>query len=69
MCGALGHLCEVEGPNIPLIVSVLLGVVLIVMSVVGYLVYRHFKEEADIASMHWKVSVDDVMASKDMRGR
>ena len=69
ICGALGDICESEGPNIPLIVSVLLGVLLILISVAGYLVYRHYKEEADIASMHWKICLDDILASKDVRGR
>ena len=37
--------------------------------IVGYLVYRHFREEAAIASMHWKISQNDIMASKEVRGR
>lgn len=60
MCGALGDLCEVPGPNIPLIVSVLLSVILVLLIIGGVLIYRHYQEEAAIASMHWKISYDDI---------
>ena len=56
VCGPLGDLCLTEGPNFAVILSVILSVILVMVFIIGYLVYRHFREEAAIASMHWKIS-------------
>ena len=64
MCGRLGELCAVAGPNIPLIVSVLLAVLVVFLVIAAGLVYRHYREEAAIASMHWKISEDEIMPTK-----
>ena len=52
-----------------LIVSVILSVALLALIVMGVLAYRKHKEEAAIASMHWKISGDEIMMSKDANGR
>ena len=64
VCGRLGELCAVAGPNIPLIVSVLLAVLVVILVIAAGLVYRHYREEAAIASMHWKISEDEIMPTK-----
>ena len=64
VCGRLGELCAVAGPNIPLIVSVLLAVLVVFLVIAAGLVYRHYREEAAIASMHWKISEDEIMPTK-----
>ena len=69
LCGPLGDKCEVQGPNITLIVSVALAVILALVIIGGLVGYRHYREEAAIASMHWKISSDEIMASKATRGR
>ena len=69
LCGPLGELCQTEAPNFAVIVSVVLSVLLVMFFIIGYLVYRHFREEAAIASMHWKISHQDIIATKDVKGR
>lgn len=43
------------------ILSLVLGVVVIIMSVCFFFGYRHYKSEAEINSMSWRVSIDDVI--------
>ena len=69
LCGPLGELCQSEAPNFAVIVSVVLSVLLVMFIIIGYLVYRHYREEAAIASMHWKISQQDIIATKEARGR
>ena len=69
LCGPLGELCQSEAPNFAVIVSVILSVLLVMFIIIGYLVYRHYREEAAIASMHWKISQQDIIATKGARGR
>ena len=69
VCGAVGDKCAPWEPSVPVIVSVVLSVVLLALIVVSYLAYRKYKEEAAIASMHWKISEEEIMMSKDTNGR
>ena len=52
-----------------LIVSVVLAVILICVIVIGLLVFRKFREEAEIARMNWKIDPGEVMTSRMERGR
>ena len=54
-----------------LIVSVVLAVILICVIVIGLLVFRKFKEEAEIARMNWKIDPNEIMTSTSRmeRGR
>ena len=53
-----------------LIVSVVLAVILICVIVIGLLVFRKFKEEAEIARMNWKIDPNEIMMSRGgERGR
>ena len=55
---------KVQGPNYSLIASVTMAVIIALLMVVAFFVYRYYKEEAAIASMHWKISTDEIMATK-----
>ena len=52
-----------------LIVSVVLAVILICVLVIGLLVFRKFKEEAEIARMNWKIDPSEIMTNRMERGR
>ena len=69
ICGPVGEKCAPWEPSVALIVSVILSVALLALIVMGVLAYRKHKEEAAIASMHWKISGDEIMMSKDANGR
>ena len=69
ICGPVGEKCAPWEPSVPLIVSVILSVALLALIVLGVLAYRKHKEEAAIARMHWKISGDEIMMSKDANGR
>ena len=43
VCGFDGKLCVVDGPNVPLIVSVVLSCLMVGLIVTAYLLYRHYK--------------------------
>lgn len=43
------------------ILSFVLGIAMIVMAVISFFGYRHYKLEAEIYSMAWKVSWNDVI--------
>ncbi|XP_055849222.1 atrial natriuretic peptide receptor 1 isoform X2 [Episyrphus balteatus] len=57
-CGYDGSLCP---DNWYAILSTVLGFLVVIMIIFFVLGYRHYKSEAEINSMTWKVSIDDVM--------
>ena len=71
ICGFLGESCiEKDKDHVGLIVSVVLAVILICVIVIGLLVFRKFKEEAEIARMNWKIDPNEIMTSRGgERGR
>jgi hypothetical protein len=69
VCGFSSELCQPITISIPLVISVLLGVVLVGLVIIGYFVYRRQKEEAEIARMNWKIDPTDIMKGKESRGR
>ncbi|XP_068217389.1 atrial natriuretic peptide receptor 1-like [Palaemon carinicauda] len=59
ICGFDGSLCP-NGSGPWSIVAGLLASLLVIMGIVSGFIYRHYKLEADLASMTWRVSWDDV---------
>ena len=47
----------------------MLSIILICVCVIGVFVYRKYKEEAEIARMNWKIDPQEIMTSKESRGR
>lgn len=60
-CGYDGSLCPDNSLPGYAILSTVLGFLVLIMIVFFVLGYRHYKSEAEINSMTWKVSIDDVM--------
>ena len=58
-----------EGTNIPLILSIILSCVTVGLIGTSFFVFRHFKEEAKLAQMHWKVEPHEILPTKEPRGR
>ncbi|XP_059217857.1 atrial natriuretic peptide receptor 1 isoform X1 [Stomoxys calcitrans] len=61
VCGYDGSLCPDNSLPGYAILSLVLGVVVVIMSVCFFFGYRHYKSEAEINSMAWRVSKDDVI--------
>ncbi|XP_017873934.1 PREDICTED: atrial natriuretic peptide receptor 1 isoform X2 [Drosophila arizonae] len=72
ICGYDGSLCPDNSLPGYAILSIVLGIMVVIMAVCFFFGYRHYKAEAEINSMSWKVSLDDVMfrdaADHVMRG-
>ncbi|XP_030572074.1 atrial natriuretic peptide receptor 1 [Drosophila novamexicana] len=72
ICGYDGSLCPDNSLPGYAILSIILGIMVIVMAVCFFFGYRHYIAEAEINSMSWKVSLEDVMfrdaADHGMRG-
>ncbi|XP_064112550.1 atrial natriuretic peptide receptor 2-like [Macrobrachium nipponense] len=69
ICGFDGSLCpEATGPWS--IVAGLLALLVVAMAVGSVFIYRHYKLEADLASMTWRISWEDVEMTEDtQRGK
>ncbi|KAH8346975.1 hypothetical protein KR059_003637 [Drosophila kikkawai] len=71
-CGYDGALCPDNSLPGYAILSIVLGTMVIVMAVCFFFGYRHYIAEAEINSMSWKVSLEDVMfrdaAERGLRG-
>ncbi|XP_042219415.1 receptor-type guanylate cyclase gcy-28-like [Homarus americanus] len=69
VCGFDMSLCpETHGPWS--IVAGLLALLVVVMAVGSVFIYRHYKLEADLASMTWRISWEDVeITEKTKRGK
>ncbi|XP_061389201.1 atrial natriuretic peptide receptor 1, partial [Musca vetustissima] len=61
VCGYDGSLCPDNSLPGYAILSLVLGVVVVIMSVCFFFGYRHYKSEAEINSMAWRVNIDDVI--------
>nr|XP_012146919.1 PREDICTED: atrial natriuretic peptide receptor 1-like isoform X2 [Megachile rotundata] len=65
-CGFDGSLCP---DNRHAILSMVLSSIVVVLAVVSLFIYRHFKLEAEIASMTWKVHWNDVIVVPNAKTR
>ncbi|XP_053969377.1 atrial natriuretic peptide receptor 1 [Anastrepha ludens] len=68
ICGYDGSLCPDNSLPGYAILSIILGVVVVLMTVCFFFGYRHYKSEAEINSMTWKVSISDLVCP-DLGGR
>ncbi|XP_036328635.1 atrial natriuretic peptide receptor 1 [Rhagoletis pomonella] len=68
ICGYDGSLCPDNSLPGYAILSIILGVVVVLMTVGFFFGYRHYKSEAEINSMTWKVSISDLVCP-DLAGR
>ncbi|XP_062126281.1 atrial natriuretic peptide receptor 1 isoform X1 [Drosophila sulfurigaster albostrigata] len=72
ICGYDGSLCPDNSLPGYAILSIILATLIIIMAVCFFFGYRHYIAEAEINSMSWKVSLEDVMfrdsADHGMRG-
>ncbi|XP_030020680.1 atrial natriuretic peptide receptor 1 isoform X3 [Manduca sexta] len=61
MCGFDGSLCPDNSLPVYAILSIILSSVVVVLAVLSVFIYRHYKLEAEIAMMTWRVSWSDVL--------
>ncbi|XP_031842737.1 atrial natriuretic peptide receptor 1 [Nomia melanderi] len=59
-CGFDGSLCPDNSLPVHAILSMVLSSIVVVLVVASVFIYRHFKLEADIASMTWKIHWNDI---------
>lgn len=60
-CGFDNSLCPEDSSAMFAILSAILGLVVIILSIVSIVSYRHYKLEAEISSMTWKVNWNEVI--------
>ncbi|XP_053671617.1 atrial natriuretic peptide receptor 1 [Anopheles nili] len=68
ICGFDGSLCPDNSLPGYAILSLVLGVCVVCMGIVSIIGYRHYKLEAEINSMTWKVNPNDVLSCNPSRG-
>ncbi|XP_052869354.1 atrial natriuretic peptide receptor 1 [Anopheles cruzii] len=66
-CGFDGSLCPDNSLPGYAILSLVLGVCVVAMGVASFVGYRHYKLEAEINSMTWKVNPNDVLSCNPSR--
>ncbi|KFB35333.1 AGAP003283-PA-like protein [Anopheles sinensis] len=67
-CGFNGSLCPDNSIPGYAILSLVLGVCVVCMGIASFVGYRHYKLEAEINSMTWKVNPNDVLSCNPSRG-
>ncbi|XP_059051758.1 atrial natriuretic peptide receptor 1-like isoform X2 [Achroia grisella] len=60
-CGFDGSLCPDNSLPVYAILSIVLSSVVVVLAILSVFIYRHYKLEAEIAMMTWRVSWTDVL--------
>ncbi|XP_026332130.1 atrial natriuretic peptide receptor 1 isoform X2 [Hyposmocoma kahamanoa] len=60
-CGFDGSLCPDTSLPVYAILSIVLSSVVVILAVLSVFIYRHYKLEAEIAMMTWRVSWSDVL--------
>lgn len=66
-CGFDGELCDNEfaSQRVLIIAAVILSTLLLLLFVVFILVYRHYRLEAELASMTWKIRYEDIATNSN----
>ncbi|XP_037573883.1 atrial natriuretic peptide receptor 1 [Dermacentor silvarum] len=59
-CGFDGSQCADESQGKYMIITSVLGTLMIIVCLASFFVYRHFKLEAELASMTWKIRWEDI---------
>ncbi|XP_041982760.1 atrial natriuretic peptide receptor 1 isoform X2 [Aricia agestis] len=60
-CGFDGSLCPDNSLPVYAILSIVLSSVVVILAILSMFIYRHYKLEAEIAMMTWRVSWSDVL--------
>lgn len=70
VCGFDNSLCPDDSAGKFAILSIVLSVVVILMAIGSFVTYKHYKLEAEISSMTWKVNWNEVIAvpPQNLRG-
>ncbi|EEB15295.1 Guanylate cyclase 32E precursor, putative [Pediculus humanus corporis] len=66
-CGFDGSLCQTM-PEYA-ILSIILSTLVVIVIIVSVILFRHYKLEAEIASMTWKISIDELVFPNEKRGQ
>ena len=66
-CGFDGMLCNTRGKQIVAILLCLSLALLVIMLVASLFIFRHYKIEADIASMTWKIDINEIRFGSSQR--
>lgn len=61
VCGFDNSLCPENSSSMFAILSLVLGLIVVIMAIVSFFTYRHYKLEAEISSMTWKVNWNEVI--------
>lgn len=69
ICGFDNSLCPDKSLPGYAILSIVLSVMVIIMAVISFLGYRHYKLEAEINSMTWKVTQNEILRAPQNTGR
>ncbi|CAG9568154.1 unnamed protein product [Danaus chrysippus] len=67
-CGFDGSLCPDTSLPVYAILSIILSSVVVILAILSVFIYRHYKLEAEIAMMTWRVSWSDVLLPGRFRG-
>lgn len=68
ICGFDGSLCPDKSLPGYAILSLILGLCVICMGIASFMGYRHYKLEAEINSMTWKVQANEVLSCHSSQG-
>lgn len=65
VCGFDGELCNEDDSSqtFLLIAALVLSLLLLILFVIFILVYRHYRLEAELASMTWKIKHDEIVTN------
>lgn len=66
-CGFEGEKCQEDLASHYAIISGVLSGLLLVLFIVFIFVYRHYKLEAELASMTWKIRWEDIITSRGLQ--
>ncbi|XP_063548181.1 atrial natriuretic peptide receptor 1-like isoform X1 [Cydia strobilella] len=61
VCGFDGSLCPDKSLPVYAILSIVLSSVVVILAILSVFIYRHYKLEAEIAMMTWRVNWSDVL--------
>ncbi|XP_015786480.1 atrial natriuretic peptide receptor 1 isoform X2 [Tetranychus urticae] len=69
-CGFDGSICIDEDYPHHGIISAILSALLIALCILSFLIFRHYKLEAELASMSWRIKWEDILTNdKNRRGK
>lgn len=67
VCGFDNSLCPENTSKMFAILSIVLSVLVVVMAIISFISYRHYRLEAEISSMTWKISWNEVLVANQVR--